>query len=216
MKGSTVQNIKFNPDKEKIVECQACHTSIVVGKFAKIGQVCDKCKNTPKGKASTNSSKQEPERQVRKLETPNPSFAKKLEEISTRLGFEIDSRRIWRKKYGIDNGGIVTTYIMVEPGVAGEKPRIDYFSVIIQRAVGINEDFRKFMPPDAASDCEVIASELGTIVSSKPQLGQEKCDSCGAMTDEFAVDNKRGRILCVRPNNCFKKNFTNAGAQAEA
>jgi len=216
MKGSAVQNIKFNPDKEKIVECRACHSQMVIGKFAKIGQTCEKCKSVPKGKVSVEKVVGTPERQVRKLETPDPSFAKQLQDVASKLGFEIDSRRIWRKKYAIDNGGIVTIYIMVEPGVAGEKHRVDYFSLIVQRAVGTNEDFRRFMPPDAASDCELISSELGSKVSNKPQIGQEQCDSCGAMTDEFAVDNKRGRILCVRPNNCFKKTFNHAGAQAEA
>ena len=71
------------------------------------------------------------------------------------------------------------------------------------------------MPPDAASDCELIAAELADHIVTKPQIGQNVCDGCGVITDEFGVDPKHGKILCVKPNNCFKKSFTSAGAEAQ-
>jgi len=99
--------------------------------------------------------------------------------------------------------------------VAGEGPRLEYISMTIQRAIGLDEDFRRFLPADAATDCELMSSELGVERGKQPQVGQEKCDSCGAITDEFGVDTKEGKVLCIRPNGCFKKKFNNRGAEAE-
>jgi hypothetical protein len=85
----------------------------------------------------------------------------------------------------------------------------------IQRAIGLDEDFRKFLPADAASDCELMASEFSMERSKPLQIGQEKCDSCGAFTDEFGVDIKNGRILCIKPNLCFKRKFNAVAAESE-
>ena len=130
------------------------------------------------------------------------------------MGYEITDRRSWKKRYAIDGGGIATIHIMPEQSNTGMGPRLEYFSLVIQRAVGVNEDFRKFMPPDAVSDCELLASELAVQSSVTPKLGQEQCDKCREYTDEFGVDNKSGKILCVKPNNCFKKSYNRLGAEA--
>ncbi len=186
-------------------------------KFAKKNQTCDKCKNISKGakdKSAKSTAKPKKPKKNGEDTTPQGTFGARLGEIAKRLGFDITRDRIWRKKYAIGGSGIATTHIMVEPGITGKQPRIEYFSFIIQRAVGINEIFREIMPPDAASDCELIASELGEQDIIRPQVGMEKCDSCGSMTDEFGVDTKKGKILCVKPNGCFKKKFSNAGAEA--
>lgn len=143
-------------------------------------------------------------------------FAANLTRIMNELGFDIDSRRRYHKRYAVDGGGVITIYPHIEPGIAGGTPKLEWFSVILQRAVGINEDFRRFMPPDAASDCEVIAHELGDHSTQQTQIGMSQCDQCGEYTDEFVVDPKRNKILCMKPNNCFKKRHTSAGAQSEA
>ena len=38
MKGSKVQNIKFDKKKQKLVACEGCGKEIIVGKFAKNNQ----------------------------------------------------------------------------------------------------------------------------------------------------------------------------------
>lgn len=230
MKGSKVANIKLNPTTQKIVECEKCGVSLVVGKFSKNNQTCEsaghfpsnsKCKSNskPKNKSArekiSNTKKQD---EVRKLDSPKKefgSFGKHFVSIAAQLDFEPDEKRRFRKRYAIDGGGIAIVYPHVEPGMAGRGPKLEYFSLIIQRVVGVNEDFRNFMPPDAASDCELLASELGEKVIARPDVGTAVCDACGTITSEFGVDPKNDKVLCVRPNGCFKKAFTNAGAEAE-
>lgn len=199
MKGSSVQNIRFDPNKQKLVNC-SCGKQIVVGKFAKNDQKCTDCRLN--------------NHNINTEEISNDSFSKKLLNICDKLGYQVTDKRTWMKKYPIDGGGIATIHIIPELPTSGNGPRIEYFSLVIQRAIGINENLRKFMPPDAAADCEVIANELGERTLLKPQLGQEKCDECGEYTNEFGVDSKRGKILCIRPNNCFKKHFTSSGAES--
>lgn len=208
MKGSSVKNIKFDPDKQKIVSCVVCKQPMVVGKFAKVGQKCHGCQNIPKG------SRDHKEPEVRKIKADPNSFAVKFVEMVTKLGFDATDKRLWRKKYGIDNGGIATVYVMVENNIAGHEPHLGYFSLIIQRAIGLDEDFRKFMPADAASDCELLASEFGAVEVRRPQIGQERCAICGELTYEFGVDTKNNRILCAK--KCFKKMFTSRGAESES
>lgn len=207
MKGSAVNNIKFNPDTEKLINCMVCGNTMLVGKFSKKEQECFYCKESKKeSKAVKNTPK------LYEIDDPPGSFGKKLGNLATKLNFEITSKRLWRKKYAIDGGGIATIHIMVGPAVTGDKAKIEYFSLTVQRAIGVNENFRKFMPTDAASDCEILAAELAETNIARPQVGQEKCDKCGAFTDEFGVDAAFNKILCVKPNNCFRKKFTNAGA----
>lgn len=235
MKGSSVNNIKLDPEKQKIVECEACGVALVVGKFAKKSQTCvtakqfpsnSKCKPQPAKTKSAREkiSKTKEDNKVRSIESapkkkqqkaPATSYGAKFIDMMNQLGFEPDAQRRFRKKYAIDGGGIATIYPQVEQQVGGQSKKVEYFSIIIQRAVGVNEDFRKFMPPDAATECELIASELGEQVITRPDVGTVKCDDCGAITDEFAVDPSKDKVLCVRPNGCFKKAFTNAGAEAE-
>lgn len=236
MKGSNVHNIKLDPAKQKIVECEACGASLVVGKFSKKHQTCitanqfpsnSKCK--PQGEKKSAREKVSAAKDsgnVRKItsqpksngedKSPEGTFGAQFVKMMSQLGFEPDQQRRFKKRYAIDGGGIATVYPQVERPVGGGKPKVEYFSVIVQRAVGVNENFRNFMPPDAASDCELISSELGEQVVARPEVGTVKCDDCGALTDEFGVDPKKDRVLCVRPNGCFRKAFTNAGAEAEA
>ena len=206
MRGSTVKNIKLDPTKQKIVQCVSCHNEMVVGKYAKKGQKCNTCKDTflQAGKPS------QPQK-----ENGNKSFAAKLQEICNKLEFSITDKRTWKKRYPIDGGGVATIHIMPEQAMTGMGARIEYFSLVIQRAIGVTEDFRKFMPTSAAADCELIVGELGQTQTFNPKLGQEKCDSCGAYTDEFGIDPKEGKILCIRPNSCFKKHFTSRNAESE-
>ena len=201
MKGSVTKNVKFNPNKQKLVRCDACGKEIIVGKFAKLGQICESCRNIPKGRDSLNK--------------PSEPFGQKFITVMNKLGFDVTDKRLWKKKYAVDSGSVVTIYPMIEQGLAGESPRLEYISMTIQRAIGLEEDFRKFLPNDAASDCELLVSELGIKAHKKPQIGQEKCDVCGQITDEFGVDTKHGRILCIRPNNCWRKHF-NGSAKPEA
>ena len=220
MKGSRVSNLKFDPNKEKIVGCGVCGEQMVVGKFSKINQKCTKCESVPKGKPKE-------EKQVVKIVNPvkkkdngkivgdTSKFASGFTKVMNELEFEIDSSRRYKKKYAIDGGGVMIIYPFVEHGIAGSSPKVEYFSTIVQRVIGVNENFRELMPPDAASDCELIASEFAEHMVATPQIGQNICDRCGAVTDEFGVDPKRGKILCVRPNNCFKLSFTSAGAEAQ-
>lgn len=207
MRGSTIKNIKFNPEKQKIIQCEVCGDSVIVGKFAKRNQKCEKCQkiNIKKNILKEKSKPVEDE----------SIFVKKLARMASELGFELTDRRRWRKKYAINGGGVATIHIMIDSGVTGKEPSVDYFSYITQRAVGINDNFRKFMSPDAAGDCDMIAAEFGKQSTYKPQVGQEECSKCGAMTDEFGVDNKNNRILCIRPNNCFRNYFTTGGAESE-
>ena len=202
MKGSSVTNIKFDSKKQKIVICDGCGTEIIIGKFAKKTQRCEKCKNVSTNRKNRDSTT-----------AKDKKFAVKFSELANKLGFTVNNNRIWRKRYAINEAGIITIHLMIEPGRHGNEPKLEYFSMVIQRAIGLNEDFRKFLPPDAASDCEILASELGEEQQIKPQLGMEKCDGCGSMTDEFGVDNKRCKLLCIKPNNCFKKSFTTGGAE---
>jgi hypothetical protein len=208
MKGSAIKNIKFNPEKQKLIQCEVCGDSIIVGKFAKVNQKCEECKKISKKKKAEKQEKL-------KLVEDESTFAKRLTRMAIELGFDITDKRLWRKRYAIDGGGIATIHIMIEPNITGKEPSVGYFSFVVQRAIGVNENFRKFMPPDAASDCEMIAIEFGKQNIYKPQVGQEKCAKCGSMTDEFGVDNKNNRILCIKPNNCFKQYFTTAGAESE-
>jgi len=221
MKGSRVTNLKFDPNKEKIINCGACGEPMVVGKFSKINQKCPNCMAIPKGKPPTE------EKQVRKIVNPvkkkdngkavgdTAKFAAGFTQLMNKLEFEIDEKRRYKKKYAIDGGGVMIIYPFVEHGIAGSSPKVEYFSIIIQRVVGVNENFREFMPPDAASDCELISAEFAEQIVATPQIGQNVCDKCGAVTDEFGVDPKRGRVLCVKPNNCFKSAFTSSGAEAQ-
>lgn len=235
MKGSNVRNIKLDPAKQKIVECDACGASLVVGKFAKNKQTCastnqfpsnSKCKpSAGKKKSAREKIADTTQSAVRRLDkSPDPkgngqdkeaTFGLKFTKMMKQLDFDIDSKRRYKKRYAIDGGGIATIYPSIVPGMTGKGPTLEYFSVIIQRAVGVNEDFRNFMPPDAASDCELLASELGEQVIARPDVGTVRCDSCGALTDEFGVDPKNDKVLCVKPNGCFRKAFTNIGAEAE-
>lgn len=207
--GSNVNNIKFDPNKQKLVICEGCKREMVVGKFAKNNQRCAECKNL---------NKKKPPVEIKPVEKPtndvNKKFGAKLEEMCLRLGYSITEKRSWMKRYAIDGGGAATIYIMPEQSNSGMGPRVEYFSLIIQRAIGVNEDFGRFMPPDAVSDCEVLANEFAPKVSIKPRLGQEQCAICKEHTDEFGVDTKNGRILCIKPNNCFKKHFNRAGAES--
>jgi hypothetical protein len=203
MKGSSTRNIKFDRNKQKIVKCEVCNKEIVVGKFAKRGQLCAECRNIPKGKDSLNKH----------IDT-RESFGQKFIVMMNKLGFTVTDKRLWKKKYAVDGGSVVTIYPMIEQGVAGEGPRLEYISMTVQRAIGLDEDFRKFLPADPATDCELLATEFGT-ERKQIQIGQEKCDICGAITDQFGVDTKRGKVLCIRPNNCWRKHFNNSGAEAE-
>lgn len=206
--GSAVKSIKYDPTKQKLVPCVSCKEEmVVIGKYAKKDQKCKKCKdifaqagNQPKQKTK---------------EIDNKSFAARLQDLCNKLEFTITDKRTWKKRYPIDGGGVATVHIMPEQAMTGMGSRIEYFSLVIQRAVGVNEDFRKFMPTSAASDCELIVGELGQIQAFNPKLGQEKCDRCNEYTDEFGVDPKAGKILCIKPNNCFKKYFTSRNAEAE-
>lgn len=243
MKGSNVNNIKLDPVKQKIVECDVCGASLVVGKFAKKNQTCiianqfpsnSKCKPSNIKKNSSakekmvvaknvsnvvrkvkpkQESKQELEPKS-KQKVKNTSFGEEYVKLMNQLDFDIDKQRRFKKRYAIDGGGVVVVYPNIEHQVDGGKPRLDWFSVITQRAVGINEDFRKFMPPDAASDCELIASEVGDQIITRPDIGTVRCDECGSLTDEFGVDPNKNKVLCIKPNGCFRKSFTNAGAEA--
>jgi hypothetical protein len=227
MKGSRVSNLKFDPNKEKIIDCSGCGEPIVVGKFSKINQKCAKCKAVPKGKEE--KAKPKEDRPVRKIVKPVQrknkdngkdasdigKFAADVTRLMNGLDFEIDNQRRYKKKYALNGGGVMIVYPYIGPQIGDKPPRVEYFSTIIQRVVGVNENFREFMPPDAASDCELIAAELADVVEIQPQIGQNVCDSCGAVTSEFGVDPKRGKVLCVKPNNCFKKAFTSAGAEAQ-
>lgn len=204
MPGSKVGNIQFDPQKQKLVHCEGCQQPMVVGKFAKNIQTCDSCKDMKK-----RAGNQKPIENA-----DDKTFGVKLTDIAKKLDFTITPDRRWRKRYAIDGGGVITISPMVEPGATGQPPRLEYFSVVIQRAVGLYEDFRKYMPADAASDCEVLVGALAEKEAIKPQVGQQKCDRCGVLTDEFAVDQVRNRILCIKPNNCFKKAMTGTGAQA--
>ena len=206
MLGSSVTNIKFDSAKQKIVQCAGCQREMVVGKFSKNGQRCANCDNT-KRKGTTQQAP------IEKL-APE-TFSARLTRIANSLGFSISDKRIWRKTYAMDAGGIMTVHIMVEPSVAGGDPKIDYFSVNIQRAVGISDQFRKIMPPDAAADCEVIADEFAEVHNTRPQIGFQKCDVCGAMTDEYGVDPKTARVLCIKPNACFKNMISRRGAESD-
>lgn len=233
MKGSSVNNIKLDPNKQKIVECEKCGVPLVVGKFAKNNQTCISTKQFPsnskckpqaiKTSAADNIQKVKDEF-VEKEDSKVDSNSNKLKDNSigtqfvvlmNKLGFEVDANRRFKKRYAVDGGGIAVVYPNME-NIGGEKPKLEWFSVIIQRAVGVNEEFRRFMPPDAASDCEVIASEFAEQIITRPEVGTVKCDSCGSLTDEFGVDPKRNKVLCIKPKNCFKKAFMNVGAEAEA
>lgn len=213
MKGSSVTNIKFDPTKQKLMPCAGCRKEMVVGKFSKNGQRCENCTNL-NGKSRSNGKLASIPQVV--SQTEEESFASRLGRLAGELGFSITDKRLWRKKYAISDGGVATIHIMVEPGIAGGKPRIDYFSLNVQRAIGTIEDFRKFMSPDAASDCEVLAGELGEVPEVRPQIGFQKCDKCGMSTDEFGVNTKTGQILCINPNNCWKHQMMNSGAEAGA
>jgi len=204
MRGSIAKNIKLDSSKQKLVRCEVCQREMVVGKFAKKGQTCHECKTMPKGKDAKNKS----------IDT-RESFGQKFVALMNKLGFTVTDKRLWKKKYAVDGGSVVTIYPMVEQGVAGEGPRLEYISMTVQRAIGLDEDFRRFLPADAATDCELMSSELGVERGKQPQIGQEKCDACGAITDEFGVDTKEGKVLCIRPNGCFKKKFNNRGAESE-
>lgn len=244
MAGSEVQNLKLDPKKQKIVECVTCGQSLVVGKFSKNDQTCEtanyypaKCpkrsdtkniKDKPKKKnksarekladekVSTKGESKPDKKKNGKDTSEQGKLAAEFTRLMNQLGFEIDSKRRYSKRYAIDGGGIITIYPHIEPGIAGTKSRLEWFSVILQRAVGVNEEFRRFMPPDAASDCEVLAAELGDQVRAQPEVGMTQCDKCGAMTDEFGIDTKRNKVLCVKPNNCFRNHHTSSGAQSEA
>lgn len=214
MKGSEVSNIKFDQSRQKIIRCESCDDPMVVGKFAKTVQKCAKCKGAPKGRDAAEAKKEAASKSNGEDKSSEGSFAARLAEMAKSLDFDITRDRIWRKKYSAD-GGIMSLFIMVEPGVAGEEPRVEYFSIITQRAVGLNEDFKKIMPPDAANDCNVIASEFSRVARVDHTIGQNKCDKCGVLTDEFGVNNNTGKVYCVTPNNCFKNSFSGAGAEAD-
>lgn len=211
MKGSNTRNIKFDGATQKIVHCDVCKTELVVGRFAKTTQYCEDCKNIPKGK-------KDKEKEVVKLPVikETNSFGTKLQDLALKLDYEITPNRIWRKKYAIDSGGVAVVHLMLDRDLANGQNTLSYFSVTTQRAVGINDDLRKFMPADAASDCEVILSELSGIEIAKPKIGQEKCAKCGALTDEFGVDTNRGLVLCIKPSNCWRKHINGNTAYAES
>ena len=213
MRGSATNNTKIS-DKQKIVPCIVCGDAIVIGKFDKKDQKCEKCQNIPKGrlKVAEPEVRKLPSKPVVKLPAKPSGFAVALGELAVKLGFEINEKRLWKKKYAIDGGGVATVHIMVDLGLAGQEPRIGYFSLTTQRAVGVNDNLKKFMPPDAATDCELLASELGGAAVQKPQIGQEKCDGCGLLTDQFGV--KGNKVLCIRKGGCFKKAFTSGGAES--
>lgn len=238
MAGSAVRNLQLDPKKQKIVECNVCEQPLVVGKFSKNYQTCEtagyypsqcpyrdkaikenkKSKASKKSKSARDKIKKEKDSIIeedKSVNEPSSEFAKRLTEIMNDLEFNIDQKRRYFKKYAVDGGGVITIYPHIEPGVAGTTPKLEWFSVILQRAVGTNEEFRRFMPPDASYDCEVLSSEFGQYDVVKPQVGTAKCDSCGSMTDEFGVDTRYNKVYCVKPNNCFKKHHTNAGAQSE-
>lgn len=232
MQGSSVNNIKLDPAKQKIVECEKCGVPLVVGKFSKNGQSCHSTKQFPsnskcKPQVVKTSASDKISKVKEKSEIDKPNKVEKIEKkkdgslgsqfvsLMTKLGFDVDSNRRFKKRYAVDGGGIAVVYPNMED-VGDGNPKLEWFSVIIQRAVGVNEDFRRFMPPDAASDCEVIASEFSEQVITRPEVGAMRCDFCGSMTDEFGVDPKKNKVLCVKPNNCFKKAFINAGAESEA
>jgi hypothetical protein len=204
---SKVRNIKFNPDKQKIIDCEICGDQVIVGKFASKTQKCERCKKIPKGAKDAQLQEVDPEDQS--------TFGRRLSRFATELGFTVNNNRVWKKQYAMDNGGVATVHIMIDPGVVGEKPKVDYFSMVTQRAVGVNEDFRKYMPADAASDCELLSTEFGKKNIFRPQVGRERCAKCGSLTDEFGADTKNNRILCIRPNNCFKKFFNTSGAESD-
>ena len=219
MKGSSINNIKVEAGK-KLVHCSACGCEGNVGKFAKKDWKCNDCTNIPKGKSGM-------EEKAVRLEVSNKpavkaesehveSFGAKLTKVASQLNFDINDKRIYRKKYAVEGGAVATVHIMVEPGSTVQKPRLEYFSLTIQRAVGVDEDFRKLMPAEAAADCEVVIAELGVPTTRKIQIGAEKCDGCGMMVDEFGVDNKHNRILCIRPNRtgCFHKLMSSQGAES--
>ena len=209
--GSATKNLQIDPNKQKIVDCIACTSQIVVGKFTKKEQKCDKCKDIPKGKASADKKKSE----IRRIEEQKPTFGAELVKLTAELGFEVDRNRNFKKKYPIDGGGVATIYIHIDSGITGKGQTIEYFSLITQRAVSVNEDFRKFMPPEASSDCEVITAEFGGRQTISHDIGYNKCDNCGEMTNEYGVDPSAGKILCMTPNKCFMKKFSNAGAESE-
>ena len=216
MRGSEVANIKFDSSKQKIVRCQSCDKPLVVGKFAKTNQTCNTCKSAPKGKAAADAKKiaKAVDKKNGKDTSPQGTFAARLTEVALSLDFEIRKDRVWAKKYSVADGAIMNLYIMIEPGIAGAESKVEYFSTITQRAIGLDEDFRKFMPPDAANDCGVIASEFSTIARVDHNIGQTQCDKCGVYTDEFGVNNKTGKVYCIKPNGCFKKSYTGAGAES--
>jgi len=210
MKGSAIKNIKFNSNKQKLSPCVVCGKELVVGKFAGTKHTCEVCKNIPKGKISINK---EPVKLV-KGAGKQSIFAAKFTEMANKLGFEVNNKRLWCKKYAIDGGGVAIVHLMLDQGIQNEEKHLDYFSLTIQRAISISENFRQFMPAEAASDCEVLASEFGDKELIKHEIGKEICSKCGAITSEFAVDTKQGRILCLRPNSCWKKYMNNSGAEA--
>jgi len=212
MRGSAVNNTKISAS-QKIVPCVVCGEPVIIGKFDKREQTCERCRNIPRGKPKASEVRKLPIKQVTKLPAKPSGFAVALGELAAKLGFEVNEKRLWKKKYAVDGGGVATVHIMIDMGLAGQEPRIGYFSLTVQRAIGINDNLKKFMPPDAATDCELLASELGGVAAQKPQIGQEKCDACGALTDQFGV--KDTRVLCIKPMNCFKKAFNNKGAESE-
>jgi len=241
MQGSNVKNIKLDPNKQKLVECTKCKLPLVIGKFAKNEQTCATANyfptNCPEKKGNVSPIKPKSAREkiaaVQQTDTPAPKatsdkpngknhspaaeFAASFTKLMDQLGFEIDNQRRYKKRYAIDSGGgVMTIYPHIAHGVTGENPRIEYFSMILQRAISVDEEFRKIMPPDAATDCELLSAELGEQTALKPEVGYSKCDGCGITTDEFGVDIKNNKVLCIKPNNCFKRGFTTRGAEAEA
>lgn len=228
---SDARALKLDPQKQKIVDCSICKQSLVVGKFAKNGQTCETSGYRPtlcpkrKEVEATTPVMEKPKSAREKLQevkeetnghstTPESKFASDFVKMMAQLDFDFDSKRRYVKKYDLDGGGVVYVYPHVTER-PHDRPRLEYFSVIIQRAVGVNEEFRRFMPPDAASDCELLAAELAHVITNKSQIGMVKCDSCGEMTDEFGVDQKHNKVLCIKPGNCFRKQYTHAGAQTE-
>lgn len=216
MKGSNVNNIKVDVSKQKIVECSKCGAQLVVNKFSKKGQTCEsinqfppdsKCSADKKSSARDKISKTK-ESEIKKLSPSN--FIK----LMNKLEFDIDEKRRFKKKYAIDGGGIFLVYPQLSNPVGGEEPKIEYFSIIIQRVVGTNENFRDFMPSDAASDCEIIADEFSDKVKHTHNIGYVECDNCHVSTAEFGVDPKRNKVYCIKPNNCFKKVHNNAHAES--
>jgi len=218
---SSINNVKLDPNRQKLVECVACGEYLVVGKFSKKNQTCEdanyypsKCPKKSNVRAIKHKSAKEKIAETKDLdESENISTVNKFSQLMDKLGFEADHNRRFKKKYGIDGGGVMTIYPFMEPGVGGNDPKLSYFSIVLQRAIGVNEDFRKFMPPDAASDCELMASELGEINIIRPTVGTTVCDNCGSNTDQFGV--RRDKVYCVAPNNCFEKDFSGSGAEAE-